>query len=155
MKKINIRFEPDDSSEQIDVIIRASEKDAQVYQIIESLNSSRTEKYTVLDKNKCPCVIDEADIVFISSEGKQMRIVTDTGVYSAKQTLSTIEKLLGSSFLRISRFEIINLKKVYKYDFTIIGTLRIEFVNGMETWASRRYIPVIRERLSREEEYMC
>ena len=30
-----------------------------------------------------------------------------------------------------------------------------EFENGMETWASRRYIPVIRERLSGEEGYLC
>ena len=66
-----------------------------------------------------------------------------------------MEKLLGRSFLRISRFELVNLRKVRKYDFTIIGTLRIEFKNGMGTWASRRYIPLIKERLSGEEEYLC
>ena len=84
-----------------------------------------------------------------------MRIVTASGVYSIKQPLQNIEKRLGRSFLRISRFEIINLKRVRKYDFTIIGTLRIEFENGMETWASRRYIPLIKERLSGEEDYLC
>lgn len=66
-----------------------------------------------------------------------MRIVSVSGVFTAKQTLQTFEQLLGKQFLRISRFEIINLRKVRKYDFTIIGTLRIEFENGMETWASR------------------
>ena len=84
-----------------------------------------------------------------------MRIVTASGVYSIKQPLQNIEKRLGRSFLRISRFEIINLKRVRKYDFTIIGTLRIEFENGMETWASRRYIPLIKERLSGEEDHLC
>lgn len=155
MKRINILFEPDATSDQINIIVRASEMDSQVSQIIEMLNDSRIERFTVLDSNKCPCVINESDIIFISAEGKQMRIVSVSGVFTAKQTLQTFEQLLGKSFLRISRFEIINLRKVRKYDFTIIGTLRIEFENGMETWASRRYIPLIKERLSREEEYLC
>ena len=62
---------------------------------------------------------------------------------------------MSRSFLRVSRFEIVNLKMVRKYDFTLAGTLRIEFENGMETWASRRYIPIIKERLTREEGYLC
>lgn len=155
MKKITVRFEQAGSDEQIEIIVRADKIDDQVSQIIESLNRREAGSLTVLDDNKCPCVIEEKDIFFISSEGKQMRFVTETGIYTAKQTLQTIEKMLGRSFLRISRFEIINLKKVRKYDFTIIGTLRIEFRNGMETWASRRYIPLIKERLSREEDYLC
>ena len=155
MKKINILFEPDETSDQINIIVRASEMDSQVSQLIEKLKESRIERITVLDSNKCPCVINESDIFFISAEGKQMRIVTVSGIYSAKQTLQSFEQLLGKSFLRISRFEIINLRKVHKYDFTIIGTLRIEFENGMETWASRRYIPLIKEHLSREEAYLC
>ena len=64
-------------------------------------------------------------------------------------------EIMSRSFLRVSRFEIINLKMVRKYDFTIGGTLRIEFQDGMETWASRRFIPLIKERLSREEGYLC
>ena len=155
MKKIRIWFEQVGVSDRIDVIIRASERDEQVTEMLESFSGRRNESFTVLDGNKCPCVIDESEILFISSEGRQMRIVAMSGIYTAKQTLQVIEKLLGRSFLRISRFEIINLKKVRKYDFTIIGTLRIEFENGMETWASRRYIPLIRERLSQEEEYLC
>lgn len=155
MKKINVIFETDETSDQIDIIVRASEMDSQVAQIMDSLKDKGIEKLTVLDNNKCPCVIDEAEIIFISAEGKQMKIVAETGIYTAKQTLQTFEKLLGKKFFRISRFEIINLRKVRKYDFTIIGTLRVEFENGMETWASRRYIPLIRERLSREEDYLC
>ena len=155
MKKINILFETDETSDQINIIVRASEMDQQVSQIIDRLNDRGVRKFTVLDNQKCPCVIDESDIFFISADGKQMRIISLTGVYFAKQTLQTFEKLLGRNFLRISRFEIINLKKVRKYDFTMIGTLRIEFENGMETWASRRYIPQIRERLSGEEGYLC
>ena len=69
--------------------------------------------------------------------------------------MQNMEKLLSDMFLRVSRFEIVNLARVSKYDFTVVGTLRIEFENGTETWASRRYIPLIKERLSGEEGYLC
>ena len=110
---------------------------------------------TVLDRDNCSCVIDEEEIVFASADGKNVRITATSGIYFAKQSLQSIEKLLSRKFLRVSRFELVNLTKVYKYDFTIGGTLRIEFNNGMETWASRRYIPLIRQRLSGEEGYLC
>ena len=155
MKKVNIRFEQEASASDIEIIVRASEQDSQVSEILDILTKNGSDKLTVLDENKCPYVINTADIIFISSEGKLMRFVTENGIFTARQTLQNIQKLLGTEFLRISRFELINLKKVRKYDFTIIGTLRIEFRNGMETWASRRYIPIIKERLSGEEDYLC
>ena len=109
----------------------------------------------MFDRDNCSCVIDEDEIVFVSADGKNVRITAASGIYRAKQSLQSIEEILSRKFLRVSRFELINLSMVKKYDFTIVGTLRIEFENGMETWASRRYIPLIRQRLSGEEGYLC
>ena len=123
--------------------------------LIEKLSTRESVKLTVLDRNNCSCVIDEDEIVFVSADSKNVRVTATSGKYCAKQSLQSIEELLRRKFLRVSRFELINLSMVRKYDFTIGGTLRIEFNNGMETWASRRYIPMIRERLSGEEGYLC
>ena len=155
MKKINVRFERDKTTDDIDVVIRASEKDDQIVSLIEKLSTRESVKLTVLDRNNCSCVIDEDEIVFVSADSKNVRITATSGIYRAKQSLQSIEELLSRKFLRVSRFELINLSMVQKYDFTIGGTLRIEFNNGMETWASRRYIPLIRQRLSGEEGYLC
>lgn len=155
MKKINVRFERDKTTDDIDVVIRAAEKDDQIVSLIEKLSTRESVKLTVLDRNNCSCVIDEDEIVFVSADGKNVRITAASGIYRAKQSLQSIEEILSRKFLRVSRFELINLSMVKKYDFTIVGTLRIEFENGMETWASRRYIPMIRERLSGEEVYLC
>ena len=156
MKKINIRFEQDKTLDSIDVVIRASEKDNAVDLLMSRLSQNMPQKLTVLDRNGCPCVMDENDVISVTSDGKQVRVTTTEGVYNAKQTLQNVEALLNSRlFLRISRFELVNLMKIRKYDFTIGGTLRIEFEGGMETWASRRYIPLIRQRLSGEEGYLC
>ena len=155
MKKINIRFEQDQTLDTVDIVIRASSRDAQVDALMESLAQRDHVRLTVLNQDNCPTLIDEKEIVVISADGKNIRIVTLSDVFHAKQSLQSVEDILSGNFLRVSRFEIINLKMVRKYDFTLVGTLRIEFENGMETWASRRYIPVIRERLSGEEGYLC
>lgn len=155
MKKVNVRFERDKKLSDIDIVIRASEHDEQIKALTESLSRRDTVRLTVLDRNGCPSVIGEDEIVFVSSDGKNARVTALDGVYRAKLSLQSIEETLSRRFLRVSRFELINLGMVRKYDFTIGGTLRIEFENGMETWASRRYIPLIRERLSAEEGYLC
>ena len=155
MKKINVRFERDKTTDDIDIVIRSAEKDDQVVSLIEKLSARESVKLTLLDRNNCSCVIDEEEIVFVSADGKNVRVTAISGIYRAKQSLQSIEELLSRKFLRVSRFELINLSMVQKYDFTIGGTLRIEFNNGMETWASRRYIPLIRQRLSGEEGYLC
>ena len=155
MKKIIVRFEKEKMLKDIEIVIRADKRDEQINSLIEKLTHNEQVRLTVLDKDNCPCVIDEKEIVFVSADGKNVQIVTVYGKYRAKQSLQNIGDVLSDYFLRVSRFEIINLKMVCKYDFTLAGTLRIEFENGMETWASRRYIPMIRERLSGEEGYLC
>lgn len=155
MKKLKVRFERDKTLSDIEIIVRANEENAQVKEIINSFLNKNDEKLTLLDKIGHTCVVDEKEIVLLSANGKQVNITAKNGVYLAKQSLQSIEEILSHNFLRVSRFEIVNLKMVRKYDFTIGGTLRIEFENGMETWASRRYIPLIKERLSGEEGYLC
>ena len=155
MKKINVRFEADKTIDDVEIVIRAAEKDDQIVSLIEKLSARGSVKLTLLDRNNCSCVIDEEEIVLVSADGKNVRVTATSGIYCAKQSLQSIEELLSRKFLRVSRFELINLSMVRKYDFTIGGTLRIEFSNGMETWASRRYIPLIRQRLSGEEGYLC
>jgi DNA-binding LytR/AlgR family response regulator len=62
------------------------------------------------------------------------------------------ETMLNPSwFLRISRYEIVNLRKVKYFDFSVSGSLYINLENGRETWASRRFIPAIKKRLQGKE----
>ena len=155
MKKMRVRFEQEKTLDGIEIVVRADKRDEQINALIDSLTRKEPVRLTVLDSDNCQSVIEEKDIIFVSADGKNVQIVTVNGIYHAKQSLQSIEDVLSDRFLRVSRFEIIDLKKVCKYDFTLGGTLRIEFDNGMETWASRRYIPLIKERLTKEEGYLC
>ena len=92
------------------------------------------------------------DIVSVSVEDKQIVILTSGNRYTVRQPLQSFEERLKTAvsgrFIRISRYEIVNLDKVRKFDFTLSGTLRLELAGGIETWASRRNIPAIRKKLS-------
>lgn len=93
--------------------------------------------------------IPPEEIILISVNGKQVTIITDKERYTVCQPVHTFEnRLKNYRFIRISRYEIVNLDKVKKYDFTLSGTLRLELTGGMETWASRRKIPLIRKKLT-------
>ncbi|MBQ3843257.1 MAG: LytTR family transcriptional regulator [Ruminiclostridium sp.] len=152
MKKINLRFERDETLGDIDIIVRSAEEDSEVKALMDRISSSESELVAATDGSGTLNMIPAAEIILLSVNGKQVSIITENNRFTARQSLGSIESSLDPArFVRISRYEIVNLSKVIKYDFTLAGTLRIELAGGMETWASRRCIPQIRRRLAGKE----
>ena len=149
LKKIHVRFEQDTSLDHIDVVIRASDQDDSVTELINKISGQPPDMLTVYDGNGNIRKLDQKNIVLASVDGKAVNLITDDGIWYTRQTLQSLEGILDKQrFVRISRYEIVNVEKILKYDFTVVGTLRIELTGGMETWASRRCIPAIRRRLT-------
>lgn len=152
MKKLNIRFERDSSLDHIDVVIRAPERDETVEELIDKLSGQPPDTLAAFDGYGNMRAIKMEDIISAAVDGKLVSLVTQDGNWYTRQTLQCLEEMLDKRrFVRISRFEIVNLDHVLRYDFTIAGTLRIELAGGMETWASRRCIPAIRRKLTGKE----
>ena len=153
MKNIDIVFEKNPSLNNIIVTVSASEKDDQIEYLMKLIRNSGGNDFFVLDDKDNIRRITEDRIIRIQVDNKNLSISTEDGTYKQKCTLQEMENMLGSRmFLKISRFEIINLQKVRNFDFTIAGQLKIEFVDGSFTWASRRFIPIIKQRLSERNE---
>lgn len=152
MKKTEIRFERAPSLDRIEVLIRAPEEDAEVASLIEQLAARTQDPLTVFDGNGLVQTLRPEEIISASVAGKLVNIVTEDGSWYTRRTLQSLEEALDPRrFLRISRYELVNLDKVLRYDFTVAGTLRLELRGGIETWASRRCIPQIRKRLTGKE----
>ena len=152
MLNTQFRFEEDPGLDQIEILIRAPKRDEQVEAILKQLSASPQKTLTVFDRLENKRILPAEEIVSASVHGKQVHIVTQNGRFYLKQTISYLESVLDPrQFVRISRYEIVNLSKVVSFDFTLAGTLRLELSGGMETWASRRCIPAIRKRLLGKE----
>jgi len=148
VKRVSVRFEKDRDEKNITVLFRASRQDAQVEQLMNRVREPFVDTIAATDADGGTVLLPFEDITSISSDNKRLKVLADNGTYWLKGSLQEMERLLEPNmFLRISRYEIVNLRKISRFDFTISGTLRIEFGEGMETWASRRYIPQIKNRL--------
>ena len=148
VKRVSVRFEKDRDEKNITVLFRASRQDAQVEQLMNRVHEPFVDTIAATDADGGTVLLPFEGITSISSDNKRLKVLADNGTYWLKGSLQEMERLLEPNmFLRISRYEIVNLRKISRFDFTISGTLRIEFGEGMETWASRRYIPQIKNRL--------
>ena len=148
VKRVSVRFEKDRDERNITVLFRASRQDAQVEQLMNRVHEPFVDTIAATDADGGTVLLPFEDIASISSDNKRLKVLADNGTYWLKGSLQEMERLLEPNmFLRISRYEIVNLRKISRFDFTISGTLRIEFGEGVETWASRRYIPKIKNRL--------
>ena len=148
VKRVSVRFEKDRDEKNITVLFRASRQDAQVEQLMNRVREPFVDTIAATDADGGTVLLPFEGITSISSDNKRLKVLADNGTYWLKGSLQEMERLLEPNmFLRISRYEIVNLRKISRFDFTISGTLRIEFGEGMETWASRRYIPQIKNRL--------
>ena len=152
MKRVNVRCEKEAGRQDIDVLFTASHVDNQVATLMNRVADPLSATWEVRDSEGSAVTLQEDSIATISIDSKRLRIVADDGVYWLKMTLQDAEKALNPSmFLRVSRYEIVNLHKVKRFDFTITGTLRVEMEDGTDTWASRRFIPMIKERLQKRD----
>ena len=152
MRTIKIRFERDASLDHVEVLVRAPEESEEVAALLDKLADQTSDSIRVFDGYGIVRQIQQEEIVSASMDNKLVNIVTVDGTWYTRQTLQSLEAVLDPHrFLRISRYELINLDKVHRYDFSVAGTLRLELEGGTETWASRRCIPAIRKRLMGKE----
>lgn len=93
-------------------------------------------------------VLEPSDIYRIFSESGKVLAETNHGEYTLRLRLYEMEQRLDShSFMRISNSDIINLKKVQKFDLSFAGTICVTLSNGTVTYVSRRFVAKIKQLL--------
>ena len=93
-------------------------------------------------------VLDPEEIYRIYAANGKVFAVAGKAEYSLRMRLYEVEeRFRGSSFVRISNSEIINLKAVRSFDLSLAGTIRVALKNGEAAYVSRRYVAKIKEAL--------
>ncbi|MDY3005672.1 LytTR family DNA-binding domain-containing protein [Anaerococcus porci] len=86
-------------------------------------------------------ILDYKDIVRFTTNDKKIYIETLDNRFMTRLRLYQIEERVDNKyFLKISRYEIINIEYVKRLDLSFKGTIAIEFKNGEVSYVSRRYL---------------
>lgn len=149
--EIRVRVRVDPSCREPEVIIRTRERTARVNEI-----AAAVEKLVRSDEKDLPVyrggvltLLRPRDVICVYTENKRLIVRAAQGEFESKSTLQGIETQLNPDlFLRISRFEIVNLGKILNFDFSVSGTIKVTFEDGSSTWVARRYVRAIEQRLA-------
>lgn len=149
---IEIRIDP--ACREPVVVIRTDRKTQEVENIVHAVENCMDGGYPLIvgHRDETMELLSQRDVIRVYVESRRVRICTENGEYDSNKTLSYLEMQLNPDrFIRISRFEIVNIRKIARFDFSVAGTVHIVFDNGSVTWAARRYVRAIQEALNRAE----
>ena len=147
---IEIRIDPECHDPV--VVIRTDQKTQQVENIIYAIENCADTGYPVIAgyRGNEMELLSQRDIIRVYVEARKVRIATAGAAYDSRKSLSWLETMLNPDrFIRISRFEIVNIRRIARFDFSIAGTVHILFDNGSVTWAARRYVQAIQQIIHR------
>lgn len=149
-KKVDIRVELDPTYEVPEVVIKTAKETELIEKIVYTVERCLSGEYPQVAAYSGDTVVllNQREIVRVYTENRRVIICTEKEEYDSKLTLRDLEEMLDERyFVRISRFEIVNLRKIFSFDLNITGTIRITFVNKTETWVARRYVKTISDKL--------
>ena len=144
---VSVHFTEDNSLHNIEITVCAPERSAQVEELLARLTEK--ERYLDVPSYGGRTVRLRTDsIIRVFSQNRNNYVCTADETIRTTASIGELAEQLGAGrFLRVSRFELINLDKAVHFDFSIVGELKIKLEGDQMVYASRRYIPVIRDYL--------
>lgn len=144
---MKVEFKLDESYDEPTVVIYSRTMTEEIQTLINKLSKQNREFITGMKDYRVE-IIDKDSIVRIFSLDGAVYALTDEKKYKLKYKLYELEEMLDNHFARISNCEIVNLRKVKRFDLTLTGTIQVEFLDGTHTRVSRRYVNKIKEILN-------
>lgn len=144
---MQVEIKIDDSCLEPKIIILTASVTENVNDIVRRLSEDAPKIISGKKSGKIE-VLEQTDLIRIYANEGKVFAVTPKGEYALRLRLYELEERLDArQFVRISNSEIINLKKVDHFDFSITGTICVEFSNGAKTYVSRRYVAKMKKIL--------
>ncbi|MBR3354545.1 MAG: LytTR family transcriptional regulator [Oscillospiraceae bacterium] len=142
--KVKIQVDPAITDEYVEFHVRKITDDVSRFaEIMEKSDSilTGTDQYDRI------VIISPDEIVALHAEKKWCRIFTDTADFSCRKRLYELEDLLGPDFMRISKSNIVNIRKIKSVEAVFNGMMLLHMKNGSKEYVSRTYLPDLKSFL--------
>ncbi|MBR6257515.1 MAG: LytTR family transcriptional regulator [Lachnospiraceae bacterium] len=145
---MQIRSEINKRYTELEVHVCNDEMTDEVRDVMGQLHSFFDTSLTGTDEIGNRCLLRPAEIYSFYAEGQKVFALDATKKYTVSGKLYELEKDYEDlCFVRISKSEIINYKKIRNLDLSLTGTIKVVMKNGYETFSSRRNVARLKELL--------
>ena len=148
---MHIKTEIDPKYKEPELHVCNNEITAEVDNMVRELHELYDRRIAGTDSRGNRCMLNPGEIVSAYAEGQKVMVLGAGGIYTVQKKLYELEEELGArNFIRISKSEIVNIRKIRNLDLSVTGTIKLVMKNDYETFVSRRNVAKIKERLLSE-----
>jgi len=148
---MKIKTDINEKYNEIELHVCNHELSEEVKSISGELHLLYDKKLSGMDEKGNRRMLRPVEIFSFYSEGQRVIALSETERFTVQSKLYELEEELEKShFIRISKSEIVNFRKIRELDMSVTGTIRIIMKNGYETYASRRNVAKLKEKLKAE-----
>ncbi len=145
---MDIKILIDKAYENIEIHVCNHEKNQEVIKIANTISDFFDSCILGTDENGDKVMLRLAKIIRFYAEKQKVMAQDEHGLYRIPQKLYELEKMLDeTNFIRISKSEIVNMRKIRKLDMNMVGTIKVILNDGTETYTSRRNVTHLKKKL--------
>lgn len=124
------------------------EKTTEVIELANSISGFLDEQMVGTDERGNKVMLKPLEMIRFYAQEQKVFAQDEKGSYSIHEKLYELEKSLDDKrFMRISKSEIVNLKKIKKLDMDMVGTIKVILTDGTECYTSRRNVTNLKKKL--------
>lgn len=146
---MNIKAIINEKYTETELHVCSSKMTSEVTDMIASIDRLVNNGFPVKAANGDTVPVYPGDIFAVYAENQKVFIRTKDGSFESSQKLYELEAQLDDKlFIRISRAEIVNIKKIKRLDLGLSGTIKVIMADGSESYTSRRNVTKLKKALS-------
>ena len=144
---MRVRLHIDERYEEPEIVICAAARTPDVLRLKETVEGAMAATVTGYSEGEAHA-LRCADVVRFYAEQDRVYAQCGNASFMLREKLYELEARLDPAlFVRISRFEIVNLRRIVKLDTRLTGTIRVLLEGGAQAYVSRRNVTRIKRML--------
>ena len=143
-----IKTEINEKYKEMELHVCNAEMNDKVREVVGELRSVFDEVIYGTDERGERLPISIGSVISFYAEDQRVIALNADGRFNISKKLYELEEMLPKTgFVRISKSEIINIRKIGKLDMSLTGTIRIIMKNGYSAYVSRRNVARLKKML--------